>query len=112
MELTEVRLEMQGLVEGLPSRPAIQPPGLGRHVLVSLGALSASKFKSIHFHPVNASIFLSHINYAGTLVPAQVWKSRRYSGLGQKHSGLKRCLVVPACHLSLLGHEMCLFTAV
>lgn len=108
MELTEVRLEMQGLAEGLPS----VPPGLGRRVLASLGALSASKLKSTHFHPVHISIFLSHIHYAGTFVPAQVWKSRCYSGLGQKHSGLKRCLVVPACHLSLLGHGMCLLTAV
>lgn len=98
MDLTEVRLEMQGLVEGLPSIPQ----GLGD---MCWFPLSASKFKSIHFHPVHVSIFLSLIKYAGTLVPMQVRKNRCYSGL-------KRCLVVPACHLSLLGHGMCLFTAV
>lgn len=88
-------------------------PGLGRYVLGGgVGALPASKFKSTHFHPVHISLLLSHMNYAGTLEPSQVWKSRCYSGLGQNHSGLKRCLVGPAWHLSPLSHGICLFSAI
>lgn len=100
--------ETQGLVEGLPS-PRAWEVCVGEG---GVGALPTSKFKSTHFHPVHISLLLSHINYAGTLEPSQVWKSRCYSGLGQNHSGLKRCRVGPAWHLSPLSHGVCLFSAI